>query len=543
MNETLKFVFQFMMKEKKLFLIGLLATLSASFCTWLSPQLLAKVIDESFAKKLILFFALSEFFKLVLSYLTQKTFARFGQNIIERIREAMIDHLMKVPVSYFDRSSSGQIMTRVVNDVNSLTDFFQSGLISIVGNGASVVAIFVGLFSLNFNLALFLLLVFLPFAYACMIFSRKLRVAYEETRNELSHFNSMLADFLFGMKTIRSLSLTKQKDAVLTGQIDKYSSAQVKMVKTFALFNPVLSLGIGMLFFVLILKGIPMVDQGTMKTGEWVAVLSYIFSLQQPLMEMTDRWNFFLGGLTSIDRIRNVFSETLEKTGELKPEKLKRIELKNVSFQYHSGTKKVLSDANLVIHAGDRIGVFGETGMGKTTLLQLLYGFYHPTQGEIAWNSNSISYDQYCISDIRNYFGVVEQFPLLFSGSVKENVSLFGQFDFDPEKLKIKFKKYPLISSILNRLNEEVRERGSNFSMGEKQMISFMRAYLKQPQIWILDEATAFFDPEAEKEFMDALATLGSEIVIVQIAHRKEALEQMHRLLKVEQGQVLEQLK
>ena len=540
MSKTFKFIAPYLFKEKKLFLLGFLTTLLASFFMWLSPQLLARLIDESFAKRLICFFAFSEFFKLLLNYLTQKTYARFGQNIIERIREAMIVHLMKVPVSYFDRSSSGQIMTRVVNDVNSLTDFFQSGLISIIGNGASVVAMFLGMYSLNHHLAAILFLSFIPFLFACAMFSKQLRIAYESTRNELSHFNSMLADFLFGMKTIRSLSLTKQKDQVLTQQIENYSDAQVRMVKTFALFNPALSLGIGVLFFVLIVRGIPMVDQGVMRIGEWVAILSYIFSLQQPLMEITDRWNFFLAGLTSIDRIRNVFSEHVEKTGTMNAQAIQVIQLKDVFFSYQTSSKNVLTHCNLEIRAGDRIGVFGETGMGKTTLLQLLYGFYQPTQGELSWNS--IPYSQYSIADIRKHFGVVEQFPLLFSGTVGENISLFNQYEFNPEQLRKLFNGYPLILSILNRLNEEVRERGSNFSMGERQMISFLRAYLKKPQIWILDEATAFFDPAAETEFMNALDTLGSGIVIIQIAHRKEALTGMKRLLKVEQGLVVEQM-
>lgn len=539
MNETLRFIARFIVKEKFLFFLGVLTTLTASFFTWLSPQLLARVIDESFAAKLIIFFALSEVFKLLLNYLTQRVFAIFGQNIIERIRESMIEHLMKVPVTYFDRSSSGQIMTRVVNDVNSLTEFLQSGLISIVGNGASVVAIFVGIYSLNAKLALVLYLVFIPFVYACYIFSKKLKIDYESTRNELSHFNSMMADFLFGMKTIRSLSLSQQKDQALIRQIRNYSDAQVRMVRTFALFNPVLSLGIGVLFFILIQMGIPMLDAGQMRTGEWVAILSYIFLLQQPLMEMTDRWNFFLSGLTSIDRIRNVFSEQPEKTGIHIASKMQVIEFKNVSFRYHRGDKSILNQINFTIQAGDRIGIYGETGMGKTTLLQMFYGFYMPTQGELLWNS--IPYQHYSIASIRNQFGVVEQFPLIFSGTVKENITLFGQFEFDVTKYKTVFKDYPLITSILDRLDDEVKERGNNFSMGERQMISFLRAYLKKPQIWILDEATAFFDPKAELEFMNSLRTLGEDIVIVQIAHRKEALTQMKRLLKVEQGQLLEQ--
>jgi ATP-binding cassette subfamily B protein len=220
---------------------------------------------------------------------------------------------MKVPVSYFDRSTSGQIMTRFVNDASSLTDFFQSGMISIVGNIFSVVAIYIGIYSLHHRMAWIMLLVFIPFFASCVFFSGRLRDAYEESRNQLSHFNSMLADFLYGMKTIRSLSLSFLKNQLLSKQIQNYSDSQVQLVREFAFFNPILSLGIGVLFLVLVLTGIPLVDSGEMKTGEWIAILSYIFMLQQPLMEITDRWNYFLAGVTSIQRIKNVFDEKEEK--------------------------------------------------------------------------------------------------------------------------------------------------------------------------------------------------------------------------------------
>ena len=539
MRKSFRFMLPFVLSEKKYLFMGFSATFLAAYFTWLGPQLLARLIDGGFVKLLLLAFAGSEFLKLLLNYLNQKVFATFGQNVIERIRESMLKHLMKVPVSYFDRSTSGQIMTRFVNDANSLSDFFQSGMISIVGNAFSIFAIFFGIHSLSSKLAIVMLIIFIPFFYTCSVFSKRLRLAYESSRNELSHFNSMLADFLHGMKTIRSLSLSGSKNRALNRQIQKYSDSQVQMVHEFALFNPVLSLGVGVLFFVLILQGIPMVDRGELKTGEWIAILSYIFMLSQPLLEITDRWNFFLAGLTGIDRIRSVFDEPIEKTGKNEPSEMEEIVLDGVSFRYPGATKDVLKDVNLRIVPGDRIGIHGESGMGKTTLLQMLYGFYLPTRGDLRWNG--VRYHSYSIESIRRYFGVVEQFPFLFSGTIHENITLFGKNENDFHRLKEQFADYPLILSVLNRAEEEVRERGANLSMGEKQMISFLRAYLKNPQIWILDEATAFFDQQAEDEFMRALDSLSHKIIIIQIAHRKEALTRMKRLIKVE-SQGLQQL-
>jgi len=342
----------------------------------------------------------------------------------------------------------------------------------------------------------------------------------------------MLADFLYGMKTIRGLSLSFLKNQLLSKQIQNYSDSQVQLVREFAFFNPVLSLGIGVLFLVLVISGIPLVDSGEMKTGEWIAILSYIFMLQQPMMEITDRWNYFLAGVTSIQRIKNVFDEKEEKLQGAGVPKLREIVLEDVLFRYSPESKTILDGVSLKISSGDRIGLYGESGSGKTTLLQLLYGFYHPTRGRILWNG--IPYEELSLEELRGCFGVVEQFPFLFSGTIRDNIGLFGKIEIDFERVREQFRNYPLIASILNRLDEEVRERGGNLSMGEKQMISFLRSYFKNPEVWILDEATAFFDQEAEQEIVSILKGLSKETVIIQIAHRQEALKNMNRIIKVE---------
>lgn len=528
-----RFMVPFIRKEQTAFLIGVMTTLCVAGFTWLGPQLLAKMIDGGMIRSMLFAFALSEFAKLMLVYLNQRLFATFGQNVIEHVRSAMINHLIRVPVSYFDRTTSGQIMTRFVNDANSLTDFFQSGMISIVGNILAIIAVFLGIHHLNTRLAWIMFLVFIPFVYACSVFSVRLQNAFEQSRNELSNFNSMLADFLHGMKTIRSLALGASKNRALSRQIGIYSDSQVRMVHEFALFNPVLSLGIGVLFLVLIVFGIPMVDSKDLKTGEWIAILSYVFMLQQPLFEVTERWNFFLAGITSIGRIRTVFDEPVEKSGKQQAGPVEALTLNGVCFRYPTGAEEILKGVNLKIQAGDRIGFYGESGMGKTTLLQLLFGYYQPTGGEILWNG--IRYASFSMESIRSHFGVVEQFPFLFSGTIRDNITLFGKLEHDYESMKVHFRDYPLIHSLLERDRQEIRERGANLSMGERQLISFLRAFLKKPDIWVLDEATAFFDDQAEREFMRALDSLTGNPIILQIAHRKDALKTMQRQIQVSQ--------
>ena len=261
--------------------------------------------------------------------------------------------------------------------------------------------------------------------------------------------------------------------------------------------------------------------------------------LQQPLIEISDRWNFFIAGLTSIDRIREVFAETMEPSGETKASSFQSIQFQAVGFRYPEGHEHSLSQVNITLCRGDWVGVYGESGSGKSTFLQMLYGFYRPSEGEICWNGKA--YSDFDLSSLRSHFGVVEQFPFLFHGTIRENIDLFGRFTFSEVELGRTFQGYPLIQSLLGMLDFEISERGENLSMGQKQMITFLRAYLAKPEVWVLDEATAFFDHEAEDEVLRALESLSpTGVTVIQVAHRPEALVRMKRLIQVVRGHLLE---
>ena len=546
MIASLRFIFRFIVKEKLIFSLGLFLTFLSSILAWLGPRIIAWIIDQGLVPHHlqqiwigVVCLALAEASRLSFNFLGQTTYSILGQNVIERVRKDMIAHLLKLPIHYFDRVSSGSMMTRVVNDANSLTDFFQSGFVSILGNFAGILAIFIGLFSLNFKLGFILLLSFLPVVFLCSLFSVRLRRVYEDSRNQLSELNARLADFLFGMKTVRALGISDQKHEELSVQVKKYEKAQMGMVQTFALFHPAVSLGIGILLVLLIWLGLPLIGEGALKVGQWVAALSYVLSLQQPLVEISDRWNFFVSGLTAIDRIQEVFEEPAETYPDRPAPRLEKIEFKGLSFSYLDSNASALKDVNFSISRGDWIGIFGESGSGKSTLLQMLYGFYHPSLGSAFWNGET--YLHYHLRSLRSHFGVVEQFPFLFSGTIRDNITLFGQYELSVDSLAQTFQGYPLIESLLRDLDFQISERGGNLSMGQKQMITFMRAYLSEPDIWILDEATAFFDREAEQEVIRALLNLQEkQITVIQVAHKPEALTTMKRIWRVDQGIVSE---
>ncbi len=522
-------------------------TSGVSISTWYGPQVIAMIIDQgiipgdqSLALKGVTLLAVVELLRLLCSVANQVCYAVLGQNVIEKIRSRMIQHLLSLPVPYFDQVTSGGMMTRVVSDANSLTDFFQSGFVSVLGNLGSLFAAFFGLYSLHHRLGLILILTFIPFAYLCGHFSIRLKRVYEDTRVRLSELNSMLADFLFGMKTIRALGISRRCHGDLVERVDQYANTQMRMVRTFALFHPTVTLGVGLMLLLLIGIGLPLVNQGELAVGAWVAALSYVILMQQPLVEISDRWNFFLAGITSVERVQEVLNETKENRLGDPVDPFRFLAFDGVSFRYEGEKINALNSVSLRIDKGDWIGIYGESGSGKSTFLHMLYGFYRPHEGSILWNQKY--YSELDLSQLRGHFGVVEQFPFLFAGTIEENITFFGKFSFNRLELMERFRGFSLIESILEKNDFIISERGSNLSMGEKQMITFLRAYLSRPSIWILDEATAFFDPEAERELLEALEYLKADgITVIQVAHRPEALSHMKRLINVRQGHLEEQ--
>ncbi len=546
MKASLRFILAEILVEWRTLAGGLLLTGLGALMVWAGPVVIAGIIDEGLVPgdrdrviRGVALLALAEVLRLCSAAAGQVVYAVLGQNVIERVRQRMVRHLVALPVPYFDRVTSGGMMTRVVNDANSLTDFFQSGFVSVLGNIGSLVAAFVGLSSLSPRLGVVLFAVFVPFVWLTSIFSRQLRLVYEDMRSRLSDLNSTLADMLFGMRTLRSLGLNVPSHEKLNDKVESYAVSQRGMIRTYALFHPAITLATGVFLLIWIGAGLELVGTGELKVGGWIAGLSYVLMMQQPMTEISDRWNFFLAGITSIGRVREVLESPEERGGATPEGRFERLSFQKVDFFYEGAGGAALSGVNLEIRRGDWIGIFGESGSGKSTFLHLAIAFLDPTRGEVSWNGrNVLELDP---AGVRSHFGVVEQFPFLFSGTIGDNITWFGKRALDREALLERFDGHGLITSLLTRMEDPVTERGTNLSLGEKQMITFLRAWLAGPEIWILDEATAFFDPQAEAEL---LAVLESErhrgVTVIQVAHRPEALRRMNRWINVRSGDLRE---
>jgi ATP-binding cassette subfamily B protein len=467
-------------------------------------------------------------------------FELMGQKVTQRMRIQLFSHLHRLPIAIFDKNPAGRLLTRVTNDIASIGEMFSNGFVTIVSNILLVFGILFGLLWLNHRLGLEIAAIFPLLVAVTVYFSRRLKVAYRDARSKLSALNAFLAENLLGMRVVQLFG----REKIQTERFDRinqwYADAQVGTIKVFAVFQPTITWAQGIAVSLVIWFGGRGVLHGELKPGVLIAFFSYVLSLFQPMREIADKWNTFLSGVTSAERIFSILGwkteEELAPTlGEAKPllPIQGHIEFRNVWFAYE-GEHWVLKNFSLELKAGTRVGIVGHTGAGKTTLISLLLRFYEPQRGQILLDGRDLkSYDR---ATLRRAIGIVQQDVFLFSGTPLDNITFWGEVARrKPDELLTKLGLDPKLAS------KPIEERASNLSMGERQVMAFARAYVAEPSIWILDEATANMDSGTEAELQRSLDEAARGKTTLLIAHRLSTVRTADRILVLHKGALIEQ--
>ena len=537
---TLKRLFRYIVHQRRLFAVGCFFILLATITTLLEPRLFGYAIDEAIVpKKWELLKTITTLFLGVIclrvcAMIAQAyIFEMLGQRVMQTLRLELFSHLQALPVSIYDRNPVGRLITRVTGDVSSMSEMFAAGFVTMIGNFLIVVGTLSWLMILNFKLGLIAGSVFPVLIFFSISFSRKLRVAYQSARALLSSLNAFLAENILGVKVLHLFNRQKIHLKRFSDVNDAYADAQVSSVKVFAYFQPTITWCSGTAIALVIWYGGGMALQNSsgnshgMTIGVLVTYFSYVLAMFQPVREMVDKWTVFLSGMTSAERIFSILDwetemsiETAHRTNS-DPVRLKgRITFENVWFAYDK-EHWILKDFSVEMNPGSRIGIVGHTGAGKTTIISLLLRFYEPQRGRILIDGQDIrSFDK---RSLRAAIGIVQQDVFLFSGSTRENITLWKESD-PLEKVASK----------------ELDERGSNLSMGERQMIAFDRALFSNPSIWILDEATSNVDSTSEKKLVETLnkEALGKTVIL--IAHRLATVRSADQILVLHKGTLVE---
>jgi len=469
-----------------------------------------------------------------------------GQRIMFDLRMAIYGHLQKLDVRYYDRNPVGRLMTRVTSDVDAINDLFTSGVITVFDDVFMLAAIMGTLLWMNWRLALVTFTVLPLIVVITQWFRKNVRNSYRVVRGWVARINAFLQENITGMTTVQLFGREALNFDRFDGINRKHADANIESIFYYAVFYPAIE-GVSTLATALILwYGGVSVMRGALTLGALVAFLQYSQRFFRPISDLSEKFNVLQAAMASSERIFKLLDEpvTVESASEdrkkgVRPPSRGHIAFEHVWFAYND-EDYVLKDVSFEVRPGERVGIVGATGSGKTTLINLLLRFYDVTRGRIT--VDGVDVRDLDLADLRALFSLVLQDVHLFSGTIADNIRL-GDARIDDEQVRRSAEAvhaHGFISRLPDGYRSAVAERGATLSVGQKQLLSFARALAFDPKVLILDEATSSVDTETELLIRDALHALMAGRTTIAIAHRLSTIQDMDQILVLHKGQLRE---
>ena len=472
-----------------------------------------------------------------------------GQNVIRDMREVLFNRMSKFRLQYFDKTPVGASVTRSVSDMETIADIFSEGLIIIIGDILQLAVIITVMFVVDWRLSLISLCTIPLLLIATSIFKNKIKSAFSGVRTQVSALNTFVQEHLTGIRIVQIFSRQKEELRKFKVINDKHRIENNRSVWYYSIFFPVVEILSAISIGLIVWYGAGGVIREEVTFGNLVAFIMYINLLFRPIRELADKFNTLQMGMVSSERIFKVMDEDQisPNTGTHQPEKIiGHIEFRNVWFSYDEiedisiEPNWILKDLNFKIEPGEMVAFIGATGAGKSTIINLLNRFYVINKGEIL--IDNVNIDEYDLHYLRSEIGVVLQDVFLFSDSIMNNITLKNTSI--PEQKVIQAAKdlgaKDFIESLPGKYNFIVQERGGVLSTGQRQLISFVRAYAYNPSILILDEATSSIDSDTEELITKATESLTEKRTSIVIAHRLATIQKADRIIVLEKGEIVE---
>jgi len=490
--------------------------------------------------------------RIVLVSFQSYTVQRIGQQITAAIREDLFTHVTSLAVKFFDRTPVGKLITRLTNDVEALGDVFSTGAIGIVSDLFSILVIAIFMFTLQWQLALMLILMLIPVSLVIIYFQQQYRQANYKAREELSVLNSTLQENIVGINVVQMFRREKFNSEVFRQtnkryirEIDKtifHDSAVSATLEWISLIAIACVLGLGGW----------LVLQENLTFGILSTFILYSQRLFDPIRQLAEKFTSIQAGFTAVERITDILNEPIEIRDPETPKSLPiigysqhngvaaigEIRFEQVDFAYKSN-EYVLKNLNFTINPGEKVALVGPTGSGKSSIIRLLCRLYEPTSGRIIVDGVDIR--DLPQTELRRHIGVILQDGFLFSGNVKSNITLGENYSLEAVKAAAKATNVDqFIEQLPQGYDTELRERGTNLSGGQKQLLAFARAAIRDPRILVLDEATANLDVRTEALIQEALERLLVGRTAIIIAHRLSTIRNVDRILVLKRGELVE---
>ena len=531
------------------FSLAVFTTVTLAFLSPLRPYLVQYTLDHYVAKPnvsmllymtiVLIVLLLSEaFFQFADSFLTN----RLGQYIIKDLRVQLYKHIINLRLKYYDQTPIGTLVTRAVSDIEVIADIFSEGLIVIIGDLLKITVIFFVMLFLNFKLTLIILSP-IPFLFvATYIFKKAVQASFQEVRTQVARLNAFVQEHITGMNIVQIFNREKAEMKQFEEINAKHRDANIRSILAYSIFFPVVEILSSVSLGLLVWWGGRGILQGTTSIGELIAFIMYINMLFRPIRQLADRFNTLQMGMVSSERVFKVLdtNEIIENKGVLHAENVKgNVEFKNLWFAYNE-EDWILKNISFSVKQGETIALVGATGAGKSSVINLLNRFYEYNKGGIS--IDNIDVRDYELTSLRKNIGVVLQDVFLFSDTLANNISLNNP-EITREQIVEAAKvvgAHDFIIKLPNGYDYNAMERGTMLSVGQRQLISFIRAYVYNPKILVLDEATSSIDTESEKLIQNAIDLLTKNRTSIIIAHRLATIQKADKIIVMDKGEIIE---
>ena len=542
---------RYLRPHRQVVVVALAAIIGHSLLQLVLPYLTKLAIDRHILtgdlvglNQIALLFLVILVASFVLEYLETYTMQMMGQLIMFDLRSEIYGHLQRLDVGFYDRNPVGRLMTRVTTDVDALNDLFASGVISVFRDIVTLAGIMAILLWMDWRLALVAFSVLPLIALVTHWFRKNARESYRKVRGWIARINTFLQENITGMSTVQLFRREDRNFAKFDDVNRQHRTANIESIFYYATFYPTIEFLGALATALIIWYGGGWSLQGTLTLGSLVAFLQYSQRFFRPISDLSEKFNILQAAMASSERIFGLLDTPVAITspapaGARCPDGPGRIAFEQVWFAYRD-EDYVLRDVSFTVEPGERVGIVGATGAGKTTLINLLLRFYEVNRGRITIDGVDIR--ELTLPELRRRFGLVLQDVFLFSGTIRDNVAL-GNPEITDEQVRAAAKFVHadrFIERLPAGLDSEVAERGGTLSVGQKQLLSFARALAFAPEVLILDEATSSVDTETEVLVRDALRILMADRSTVAIAHRLSTVQDMDRILVLHKGELRE---
>ncbi len=549
-------------------LLALSAILAGAALQLVPPWLTLQVIDVHIPasnweglRTIAALYLATLFAEFLLEFVQTSTLQMTGQRIMFDLRMQIYGHLQRLDVRFYDRNPVGRLMTRVTTDVDALNELFTSGVVSVFGDVFALAAIMGAMLWLDWRLALVAFSVIPLIVMVTQWFRVNVRDTYRDVRLWIARINSFLQENITGISTVQLFRREARNFEQFDGINTAHMQANLRSIFYYAVFYPAIELIAALATALIIWFGGGRVMEDTLTLGTLVAFIQYTQRFFRPIQDLSEKFNLLQGAMASSERIFQLLDTPvvigpggagrsdgpdslppalLDPPGvsQAHPSHQPQLAFENVWFAYN-GDDYVLRDVSFVVEPGQRIGIVGATGAGKTTIINLLLRFYDVSRGRITVDGTDIR--ELPLAELRSLFGLVLQDVHLFSGTIAANVRLGNDAITDDEvRRTLQSVNAASFVEALGGIDAAVVERGATLSVGQKQLLSFARALAFNSPVLLLDEATSSIDTETEMLIRDALETLMRGRTTIAIAHRLSTIQDMDRILVFHKGELRE---